>query len=94
MSEPKVRSVPPPLSIARWFEVAAAACLLSARLALDPKPFWKDWVILVCAWWIATVFWAETRIWKAATAGLMLWLFGLYLVRQVPFILDGIRFQT
>lgn len=87
------RPAPAPLSNAGWIEAAVAACLLATRIALRPGALWKDWVAIVCAWWLVAVFAPGGRTWKAATVLVMLWLLGVYLVGQIPLIVDTLRFQ-
>jgi hypothetical protein len=69
-------------------EVAVAIALIVWRLAAgSPGTWWKDWILVVAAFWIFTRFKAGSRAWPIAAAMVMAYLLGIYLLGQAPLAL-------
>ena len=78
-----------------WFaEMAVAIALIGWRLAAgSPGTWWKDWIIVVSAFWIFTRLKAGVRAQPVVGALVMAYLLGIYLLGQAPLALFvfGIR---
>lgn len=73
-----------PLPPEAW-EILAAALLIAWRVGSYPAAtLWRDWVVLLCGFWIFTALAGRTRAWPPALALMMTFLFVLYAVHQVP----------
>lgn len=67
------------------WEILAASLVIAWRVGTYPAAtLWRDWVVLVCGFWIFTVLAGRTRVWPAALGLMMAFLFVLYAVQQVP----------
>jgi len=62
-------------------EVAAALLLIGWRVFASPR-FTADWIVLLAAYWIFTVFAARSKSWPWVTGGTMILLAVLYLQGQ------------
>lgn len=78
----------------RWgLEVCAAGGVLAWRIILlSPRLLWRDWISILCVYWVFTVFTGHTRSWKWGTLAVMGVLLILYLLRQLPLMVDAMRF--
>lgn len=73
-----------PLPPAVW-EILAACLLLAWRLSSYPTAgLWRDWVVLLCVFWIFCALAGRTKAAPAVMGLLMAFLFALYAVHQVP----------
>jgi len=75
-------------------EMAVAIALIGWRLAAgSPATWWKDWIIVVSAFWIFTRLKAEAPARPVVGALVMAYLLGIYLLGQAPLALFvfGIR---
>lgn len=80
----------PPLA---W-EIAAASILVIWRVVFYPlDSLWTDWVLILSLYWIFTAWARPTHAWPVVTLVLMLGLLALYASRQIPLILDVLRFS-
>jgi hypothetical protein len=69
-------------------ELAIAIALVVWRLcAASPGTWWKDWILVVSAFWIFTRTRGESRAWPFAAAMAMAYLLGIYLLGQAPLAL-------
>jgi len=74
------KPVPP-----QFWEILAASLVLAWRLGSYPRAtLWRDWVVLICGFWIFTVLAGRTKAWPAGLGLLMAFLFLLYGLGQVP----------
>ena len=66
-------------------ELLAASALLIGRLVTRPLPeLWRDWVVLLSAYWIYTVLAGGSRHWPRVTVAVIAFLFGIYASGQLP----------
>ncbi len=75
-------------------EVAIAGALMVWRLAAgSPATWWKDWILVVAAFWIFTRLKPGAKSQPVAAALVMAYLLGIYLLGQAPLALFvfGIR---
>ena len=75
-------------------EVAIASALIVWRLAAgSPAGWWKDWILVVAAFWIFARIRPGSRAQPLAAALIMSYLLGIYLLGQAPLALFvyGIR---
>ena len=75
-------------------EVAVASALIVWRLAAgSPVDWWKDWILIVAAFWIFARIKPGSRAQPVAAALVMAYLLGIYLLGQAPMALFvfGIR---
>ncbi|HUR39326.1 MAG TPA: hypothetical protein VM222_07520 [Planctomycetota bacterium] len=78
--------------VARAREALAAGLLLSWRAASYPAAgLWRDWVFLLCAFWLFSIFASRTKIWPAVLGALMVGLFALHSAHQAPLTLAVFR---
>ena len=77
---------------ARTREALAAALLLAWRAGSYPVAgLWKDWLFLLCAFWLFSVLAGRTKVWPLALGALMAGLFVLHSAQQIPFTLAVFR---
>ncbi|RPH49654.1 MAG: hypothetical protein EHM91_02880 [Planctomycetota bacterium] len=75
-------------------EVAIASAFIVWRLAAgSPAGWWKDWILVVAAFWIFTRIKPGSRAQPLAATLVMSYLLGIYLLGQTPLALFvfGIR---
>lgn len=75
-------------------EVFVASALIVWRLAAgSPGTWWKDWILVVAAFWIFARIRPGSRAQPVASALVMAYLLGIYLLGQAPMALFvfGIR---
>jgi len=66
-------------------EVAVALALIVWRLvAGSPGTWWRDWILVVAAFWIFARIRPESRVRPVAAALAMAYLLGIYLLGQAP----------
>jgi hypothetical protein len=66
-------------------ELLAASALLIGRLVSRPvSELWRDWVLLLSAYWIYTVLAGGSRHWPRVTVAVASFLLGLYAAGQLP----------
>jgi hypothetical protein len=76
-----------PLPHEAW-EILTALLLLSWRVSSYPTAgLWRDWVALLCLFWIFIAAAGKTRAAPIVTAGFMAALLALYATGQLPFTL-------
>ena len=76
-----------PLPREAW-EVVAALLLLGWRAWSYPLAgLWRDWVVILCLFWIFTVLAGRTRAWPWVTGAVMAGLLTLYSLGQLPLTL-------
>jgi hypothetical protein len=72
-----------------FFEVTTAVGLIVYRVSFYPASgFWRDWVLILCLYWIATVFASKSRWWQAVTFATSALLLAIYSSKHVPIILE------
>lgn len=75
---------PTPRTQAR-VELLAASALLIGRLVSRPvSELWRDWVVLLSAYWIYTVLAGRSKHWPKVTLAVTSFLLGLYASGQLP----------
>jgi len=52
---------------------------------------WRDWVFLLCAFWLFTLFAGRTKAWPLVLGALMTGLFVLHAAHQIPLTLAVFR---
>ena len=75
-------------------EIVFASALIVWRLSAgSPGTWWKDWILIVAAFWIFARIKRGSRAEPVAAALVMAWLLGVYLLGQAPLALFvfGIR---
>jgi len=83
MAEPGRRRLP----TGTW-EILAAALILAWRYRAHPfSGLWRDWVVILCLFWIFTVLAGRTRAWPWVTGAVMAGLLTLYSLGQLPLTL-------
>ncbi len=66
-------------------EALVAALLMAWRIACYPVAgLWKDWVFLLCAFWLFSLFWGRAKAWPFLLGALMTALFVLHSSHQIP----------
>jgi hypothetical protein len=86
---PPRKAIPP----AAW-ECLAAALILAWRFRLHPLSFlWRDWLTILCLFWIASAFAGRRRGWPYVMGGVMAALLVLYALGQVPLTLGALGFR-
>jgi hypothetical protein len=66
-------------------ELLAASVLLIARLVSRPvSELWRDWVVLLSAYWIYTVLAGGSRHWPKVSTAVISFLLGIYAAGQLP----------
>ena len=76
-----------PLPPEAW-EIVTALLLLSWRVFAYPlSGLWRDWVALLCCFWIFIAAAGKTKAAPLVTAGFMTALLALYATGQLPFTL-------
>ena len=76
----------------RRLEALVPAALLVLRLCFAGRqPFYLDWMVIVSVYWILYVFFSRTRAMAGITAGAVVALFAVYMVRAFPHMLDTIN---
>jgi len=82
MSEAALLRKPVPPAV--W-EILAALAVLACRAWSSPlASLWRDWIALLCVYWIFTVFGSRSRTWPYVTGVAMAGLLALYASRQFP----------
>ena len=62
--------------------LAAALLVAMARAAFLPAAaWWRDWILVLCAFWIAGHLAWNRRSWSFLALSVMGWLSGIYLLR-------------
>jgi hypothetical protein len=75
------------ISPAVW-EVLAASTVLAWRFRLQPlQHLWRDWVTILCVFWIASALLGRSRAWPYVMGGVMAGLLVLYSAGQLPLTL-------
>jgi len=81
--DPRVNE--PSLPLRARAELLAASALLVGRLLSRPlSELWRDWVILLSAYWIYTVLAGGSRHWPKVTVAVISFLLGIYAAGQLP----------
>ena len=76
----------------RRLEALLPAAFIVLRLVFATRqPFYLDWMIVVCVYWILVVFFSRTRAMPTITAATMISLFAVYMVREFEQVLDTIN---
>jgi hypothetical protein len=76
------------LKAGSW-EVGVAGGIIAYRLAFYPiTGWWRDWVLILCLYWIFTVFASHRKAWPAVTLATASLLMAVYSSKQVPIVLD------
>jgi hypothetical protein len=71
--------------IARTRQAIAAVVLLAWRVVCHPpSSLWRDWVFLLCLFWLFSIFGSRSKVWPLALGTLMVALFVLHSVHQLP----------
>ena len=66
-------------------ELMIAGALIVWRLAAgSPVGWWRDWILVVAAFWIFTRLKPDARSQPVAAALVMAYLLGIYLLGQAP----------
>jgi len=74
--------------VARTREALIAALLMAWRVGCHPVAgMWRDWVFVLSAFWLFTLFAGRTKAWPPALGALMTSLFVLYAFHQIPLTL-------
>lgn len=69
-------------------EVLVALAILAWRYRLHPvSGLWRDWVVVLCIFWIATALAGRTRAWPWIMGATMAGLLALYTIGQLPLTL-------
>jgi len=69
----------------RLVELAIASALIVWRLAAgSPAGWWRDWILVVAAFWIFTRIKPGSRAQPVAAGLVMAYLLGIYLLGQAP----------
>jgi len=72
----------------RLLELSAASCLLLARVVAVPASrIWRDWIAILCLFWLAAVLKSGSRAWPWICAATIGYLLALYASGQVPLLL-------
>jgi hypothetical protein len=64
------------------------AILLVRILRYPPAELLRDWLVIVCLYWIFTIFRQKSRSWPMVSVASSALLLGIYVSRQVPVIID------
>jgi len=74
------------------WEVLGAAAVIAWRFRSHPlNTLWRDWVVILCLFWIFTALAGRTKAWPAVTALVMTFLLAIYAAGQVPQTLAVLR---
>jgi hypothetical protein len=74
------------------WEVLAASAMVAWRFRTHPAAgLWRDWVVVLGVWWIATAIAGRTKAWPALLGLMMAFLFAQYAALQVPLSLAVLR---
>ena len=74
----------PTVSSATATVVVAIGCIVWRVAVSEPTQFWKDWVLITSAFWIYTQLKGDSPSWPVVTMTTMAYLFGVYLLGQLP----------
>jgi hypothetical protein len=67
------------------WELLAAGLILAWRFRLHPLPFLcRDWITILCVFWIAAALGGRSRAWPYVMGGVMTALLVLYSAGQFP----------
>lgn len=67
------------------WELLAPALILAFRVRFHPiAQLWRDWLTVLCLFWIATALLGRTRVWPYVTGAVMAGLLALYAAGQLP----------
>ena len=76
----------------RRLEALLPAAIIVLRLIFATRQaFYLDWMVVLSVYWILYVFCSRTRAMPAITAGAMISLFAVYMVREFGQVLDTIN---
>ena len=62
----------------------ALALILWRLAACSPAHLWKDWILIVSAFWIYTRYKSGSPAWPVAAVTVTAYLLGIYLLGQLP----------
>jgi len=78
----------------KTWELLPPFALILWRIASHPAAtLWRDWVVLLCFYWIYTALRHRGKEWPAVTAASMVGLLVLYATSQVPLALAALDFR-
>ena len=78
----------------RLLEFLAASCLLLVRIfALPATRIWRDWIAILCVFWMAAIFKTGSRAWPWICATIVCLLLTIYVSGQVPLLLLRLGIQ-
>jgi hypothetical protein len=76
----------------RRLEAAIPAAVLILRVATRRTPWYFDWMIVLSLLWILIVLFPGKKARTVLAVGAMLLLFGIYLVRGLPQLVNTYQF--
>ncbi len=71
----------------RWEAFVACSLLVLRAVTEDPSRWWRDWVIVLAAYWAYASCRSDSREWPVVTATAMAYLLGIHILGQVPHVL-------
>jgi len=88
-----VEPTPAPDGVSRRrLEALLPAAILVLRLCFASRQaFYLDWMVVFSVYWILYVFFSRTRAMPGITAGAVISLFAVYMVREFGHVLDTIN---
>jgi hypothetical protein len=70
-----------------WQVPLAAVITIVRMVTLAPSRLWRDWIVVLCAYWIFTVLKGESPAAPIVTVTVMAYLFGIHVLGQLPHVL-------
>lgn len=72
-------------------ELSVASLILTCRVwSISGSGVWRDWVSLLCIFWILHVVSSQSRVWSAVMAAVMALLAAIYIWGQFPLSLRAL----
>jgi hypothetical protein len=79
----------------KFWPVGAALLVLAWRAAsVGTLWLWRDWAAILAVYLVFAAFGRKTRAWPAVTAATLVALLAIYLSRQLPLMIDALRFSV
>ncbi len=76
-----------------FVQIAAALLLIAwGALAHPWLNLWRDWMVVLGIYWMATALLGKSRAWPAATAAVAAYLLAIYSMGQIPQTLTALGF--
>lgn len=63
------------------------ALLVLRAVTSDPSRWWRDWLIVLAAYWAYSTVRLEAREWPMVTTTAMAYLLGIHVLGQLPHVL-------